>query len=153
MAENASGSGMTPPRSADGWPDFPPRFDTPLVRPYWEALARGEFMLPTCSVCGEWQWYPYEFVKCHADAVHVWRDAPRTGTIFTFATAHRGFLPNADSAATPYVAALVELDGVPHVRIPTYLVNLGDREPSIGMRVRLAPHPRATYTAPAFEPV
>jgi uncharacterized protein len=152
MSKSAAGSTVIPPRSGDGLPEFPPRFDTPLVRPYWEALARGELALPACSICGAWQWYPFEFVKCHADAVHVWRTVPGTGTVFTFATAHRGFLPNADPAAKPYVSALVELDDVPGPRIPAYLVNLGDREPSIGMRVRLAPQRRSTYTAPAFEP-
>ena len=49
-------------------PDHPPRFDTDIVRPFWEALERGEFRLPACSVCGAWQWYPYDFVRCHDEA-------------------------------------------------------------------------------------
>jgi uncharacterized OB-fold protein len=137
----------------DTLPDFPPRFDTDIVRPYWEAIARGGMALPSCSVCGTWQWYPYEFVKCHAEAVHVWRTVPNTGRIFTFSIVHRGFLPNALPKSPPYIAALVEIDGVEGPRIPTYLVNLGAREPAIGMRVRLCPQRRSTYTAPAFEPV
>ena len=35
-------------------PDHSPRFDTDIVRPFWEALDRGEFQLPACSVCGAW---------------------------------------------------------------------------------------------------
>ena len=121
-------------------PDHPPRFDTDIVRPFWEALDRGEFQLPACSVCGAWQWYPYDFVRCHDEARLEWRPAPRTGTVFTWTRA-------------PDVAALVELDDAPGVRLATGLVNLGDREPRIGMRVRLSPVKRSTYTAPAFEPV
>ncbi|MCS6947819.1 MAG: OB-fold domain-containing protein [Steroidobacteraceae bacterium] len=133
-------------------PDCPPRFDTSLVRPYWDALARGDFVLPACSICGAWQWYPYEFVKCHAGAQHVWKPAPQTGTVFTFAEVHRWFLPNAPDDAPPYVAALVELDGIGGLRIPTCLVNLAGRRPAIGMRVRLLPVQRTGYTAPMFEP-
>jgi uncharacterized OB-fold protein len=133
-------------------PDFPPRFDTDIVRPYWDALARGELMLPACSQCGSWQWYPFDFVKCHADAHHEWQRVTAHGTVFSFAIVHRSFLPNAKPGAPPYVSALVELDGIAGVRLPTLLVNLGAVAPHIGMRVRLAPLARSTYTAPAFEP-
>jgi uncharacterized OB-fold protein len=133
-------------------PDFPPRFDSDIVRPYYAALARGELALPACSRCGEWQWYPFEYVRCHADAQHLWRQVPTTGTVYTFTVVHRGFLPNAERGAPPYVAALVELDGVHGPRLPCLLVNLGARAPAIGMRVRLSPLQRAAYTATAFEP-
>ena len=118
-----------PPPAADGLPDFAPRLDNGLLRPYWESLERGKLCLPACSLCGAWQWYPYEFVKCHADATHVWKPVASTGVVYTFATAHRGFLPNADPKASAYVAALIEI------------------------RVRLAPQLRTGYVAPAFEPV
>ena len=131
-------------------PDFPPRFDSELVRPYWSALERGELSLPSCSICGAWQWYPFDFVRCHADGKLEWKIVPRTGTLFTFTRVHRGFLPNADPKAPPYIAALVELDGMSGVRIPTVLVNTV--EAAIGMRVRLCPQRRSTYTLPAFEP-
>ena len=134
-------------------PDFAPRFDTDIVRPYWDAIARGELQLPACSVCGAWQWYPFDFVKCHEGAQHVWRRVASTGSVFTFTIVHRGFLPNAQPKAPPYVSALVEIDAVPGARIPTLLVNLGGQRPRIGMRVRLAPLPRTGYTAPAFEPL
>ena len=133
-------------------PDHPPRFDTDIVRPFWEALEHGEFQLPACSVCGAWQWYPYDFVRCHAEARLEWRPAPRSGTVFTWTRVLRSFLPDAKPDDAPYVAALVELDGAPGVRLATVLVDLDGREPRIGMRVRLKPVKRSTYTAPAFEP-
>lgn len=134
-------------------PDFPPRFDTDIVRPYWDALESGELKLPACSRCGAWQWYPFEFIKCHADAHHEWKTVPATGTVFTFTRVHRSFLPNAEKDAEPYTSALVELDGIEGVRIPALLVNLEDQQPHIGMAVRLNPVRRSSYTAPAFEPV
>ena len=131
-------------------PDYPPRFDSQMVRPYWDALERGEMRLPACSVCGAWQWYPFAFIRCHAEASLEWKSVPREGTVFTFTTVHRGFLPNAEPKSQPYVAALVELDGISGVRIPTVIINAAG--PRIGMRVRLAPQKRSTYTLPAFEP-
>ena len=131
-------------------PDLPPRFDSPLVRPYWQALERGELRLPACSVCGAWQWYPFEFIRCHADAELEWKAVPATGTLFTFTRVHRAFLPDANPDSVPYIVALVELDGLAGFRIPALLI--GSDTPAIGMRVRLKPQRRSTYTAPAFEP-
>jgi len=133
-------------------PDYPPRFDTRLVQPYWDALERGEMQLPACSVCGAWQWYPSALVRCHGEASLQWKTVPRTGTVFTFTIVHRAFLPNADPSLPPYVAALVELDGMSGVRIPTVVLNTAATGPHIGMRVRLAPRKRTAYTLPAFEP-
>jgi uncharacterized OB-fold protein len=133
-------------------PDYPPRFDTDIVRPYWDALEKGELVLPACSQCGAWQWYPYEFVKCHSDAHHVWEKVPTKGTVFTYSKVHRSFLPNAKRDDPPYISVLVELDGIAGVRIPALLINIGDAEPSIGMKVRLSPVKRSSYTMPAFEP-
>lgn len=133
------------------FPDCPPRFDTELLRPYWQALERGALVLPACSECGRWQWYPAEYVKCHSAAHHEWKPVASHGTVFTFTVVHRSFLPGAVQRE-PYTAALVEPAGLTGVRIPTFLVNLGEQRPSIGMAVRLVPLPRSTYTAPAFEP-
>ncbi len=133
-------------------PDYPPRFDTDIVRPYWAALERGELNLPACSVCGEFQWYPFGFIRCHPQGSLEWKPVPNRGTVFTFTRVHRGFLPNASATAPPYIAALVELDGIAGVRIPTVIINSEPQGPWIGMRVRLNPQKRSTYTLPAFEP-
>jgi uncharacterized OB-fold protein len=103
-------------------------------------------------VCGAWQWYPYEFIRCHADASLVWKPVTGKGEVFTFTRVHRSFLPNAPAKAPSYIAALVELDEAPGARIPTVLINTEDRQPFVGMRVRLNPQRRSTYTLPAFEP-
>jgi uncharacterized OB-fold protein len=133
-------------------PDYPPRFDSDIVRPYWEALERGELRLPACSVCGTWQWYPFEFIRCHAEARLIWKSVTGRGTVFTFTRVHRGFLPNANAKGPPYIAALVEVDEAPGARIPTVLINTDCLAPHVGMRVRLSPQKRSTYTLPAFEP-
>lgn len=130
-------------------PDFPPRLDTDLVKPFWTALEQGTLRLPACSVCGAWQWYPYEFVRCHPEATLQWREVRGRGTVFSFTRVTRNFLPV--ETAVPYVCALVEPDEAPGVRIASVL-DTDSGEPSIGMRVRLKPTPRSNYTAPVFEP-
>jgi|HubBroStandDraft_3_1064219.scaffolds.fasta_scaffold218432_2 uncharacterized OB-fold protein len=134
-------------------PDSPPRLDSPVLQPFWDALDQGELKLPACSKCGAWQWYPYAFVKCHADAVHDWRAVPTTGVVFTHTTVQRSLMPDGDQTVTPYVSALVELDGVEGPRLATLLVNLDGRQPSIGMRVRFTVLQGARNKIPAFEPL
>ena len=135
-----------------GIPDFPPRFDTDLLRPFWDAVAEGELRLPACSECGKWQWYPFEAIACHPEAHLEWKDVPRTGTVFTFTTVHRSLLPGDQEGVAPYTTALVELESMPGVRIVTMLINIEGCEPEIGMPVRLAPLSRNTFTLPTFEP-
>ena len=136
----------------DGLPDFAPRFESDLVRPFWDAIRRGELCLPCCSECGKWQWYPNEFVTCHPDANHIWKSIATTGRVFTFTVVHRSFLPNADRGAEPYISALVEPDGLEGVRIPAVLTELAVSDVRIGMQVKLKPLVRSDYVLPAFCP-
>lgn len=133
-------------------PHIAPRFDSPIVRPFWDALAQGELRLPACSQCGSWQWYPYEYVKCHGDAHHEWKPVSKTATVFTFTVVRRSLMPDGNQDVVPYVSALVEPDGTTGVRLATVLVNLGDRAPQIGMRVRLAPTRAGEFALPTYEP-
>jgi uncharacterized OB-fold protein len=136
-----------------GTPNLPPRFDTDIVRPYWAALERGELCLPACSECGQWQWYPYEFVRCHSNAHHEWKTVATTGTVFAFTEVHRNFLPTGSRDDVPYFSALIELDRVSGPRIAGILTNLGSVTPKVGLRVMLQPIRLAAYTLPAFAPL
>ena len=129
-------------------PNFAPPSDLPLIAPFWEAAAEGRLVLPACSQCGEWQWYPVEGQACHPDAGREWRDVAHVGTVFTFTRVERGFLPSGNE--TPYVLALVELDGVVGPRLVTTIVGDGVDAIAIGDRVRLSPTIFATHTLPTF---
>ena len=105
--------------------DFPlPDVDDPLTAPYFAGAARGELLITHCGACDEYVWYPQ--AKCpHCEGPLTWRPVSGRGTLFSWATVRRPFLP-AFADAVPFVTALVAIDEDPAVRVVTYLV---DAEP------------------------
>ena len=134
-----------------GVPNFAPRFDDELVRPFWDGLKEGDLRLPACSECGAWQWYPRDVISCHPQARLKWTSVSKTGTIFSFTTIRRNFLPTSNDQTVPYTCALVEIDEVYGPRIAAILIHAPDKKPEIGMRVALAPIKLPTHDLPAFE--
>lgn len=135
-----------------GIPYFEPRFDTPLLRPFYDALGRGELHLPACSRCARWYWYPTEIAPCHPSAGLEWRPVSSMGTIYTFTTVQRCLLPGDHKKETPYTVLLTEPDDVPGARIPSLWMGKPEREPVCGMRVKLSPVAVGDYTLPGFRP-
>ncbi len=130
-------------------PQFAPSRNHELSAPYWDATAESRLVLPACSVCGAWQWYPVAGLACHPEAVHIWNEVPSEGSIYTFTRVERAFLP--EGGDPPYTVALVELDSVVGPRLVTVLVGPGSEDPAIGDRVRLAPTRFESHTLPTFE--
>jgi uncharacterized OB-fold protein len=105
--------------------DFPlPDVDDPVTAPFFAGAARGELMITRCNECDEYVWYPQ--AKCpHCEGALTWVAVSGAGTLFSWATVRRAFLP-AFADRVPFVTALVALAEDPAVRLPTYLV---DAEP------------------------
>ena len=110
-------------------------FDPPqdeLTAPFWEAFAQHEIVLPRCSECRTFQWYPDAAGPDCPDATYEWVSVPTTGTVHTRTRVHRAFLPAA-APALPFTVGFVELDGTDGVRL---VANLDDDEDiAIGERV------------------
>jgi uncharacterized OB-fold protein len=102
--------------------DFPlPDVDDPLTAPYFAGAARGELMITRCEACDAYVWYPAE--QCpHCEGGLTWTAVSGAGTLFSWATVRRAFLP-AFADQVPFVTALVALAEDPAVRLPTYLVD------------------------------
>ena len=107
--------------------------DDDIARRFWDGVDQGQLLLPRCSGCGRWQWYPTETGPCCSGAEFDWQELAGTGTVFTFTTVHHAFLPGI-AAATPFTIGLIELDGAEDVRF----VGLVDADPvAIDLRVRV----------------
>lgn len=108
--------------------------------PFFDGLDRGELFVPWCTHCDDHVWPPRtRCVACYRE-VHEWRSLAGTGEIYSFSVVHRG--EGAFAASTPYVVALVALDGG-----PTILANVLADDPAdvdVGRRVRLAGPPAVT---------
>lgn len=123
----------------------------PRFAPFWAGCAAGELLVTQCARCRTWHWYPpLGCARCGGDRM-VWADAGRTGTVFSYTVAHRGFLPPG-AAEVPYAVALVELDDAPGVRLLANLADLGAAGPAVGLRVRAAFRPAGGHTVAVFTP-
>src|SRR5258708_34538219 len=102
--------------------DFPlPDVDDPLTAPYFAGAARGELVITYCDACREYVWYPQ--LRCpHCEGPLTWVPISGAGTLFSWATVRRAFLP-AFADRVPFVTALVAVAEDPAVRLPSYLVD------------------------------
>ena len=104
-------------------------------RPFWEGCARRVLLAQRCERCDAWRWPPMAFCpSCHTRG-GAWIALPGTGTVATFAVAHRAFHPGfADEI--PLVIALISLDGTDGgVLLRSNVIGCDPGDVAIGMRV------------------
>lgn len=103
---------------------------------FWDATARGVFLLKRCDDCGVVIWYP-RFVcpDCHGTATS-WFEASGRGTVYSYTVPRRGQGPWKDVA--PFIVAYVELDEGP--RVMTNLVEVEPEAVEVGMAVEVVWH-------------
>ena len=107
--------------------------ESPVAEPFWDAVRERRLVMPRCSACGRWQWYPDEAGPDCADADYEWVDVAATGVLHTRTRVHRPFLPGSKDAL-PFSVGLIVLDGVEGPRLVGLLDD--DAELAIGDRVR-----------------
>ena len=77
----------------------------PETRPFWEASARGVFLLPRCTACGQVHWHPRAHCPFCFSADIAWVPASGRGTVYSFSII-RG-------ARDPYLFAYVRIEEGP----------------------------------------
>ncbi len=111
----------------------------PEVKPFWDATARGELVLPRCLECRTLIWYPKPFCPSCASTRVEWVPASGRGTVYSYTVNRRGV---ADLAAYRdagvYILAYVELEEGP--RIMTNIVDCDPESVRIGQKVELVFH-------------
>jgi uncharacterized protein len=102
--------------------DFPlPDIDDPVTAPFFAAAARRELVIPQCTDCLRYVWYPAE--RCPAcGGEPAWSRVSGRGSLFSWAVVRRPFLP-AFAEQVPFVTALIALEEDPFVRVPSYVVD------------------------------
>ena len=105
-----------------GLPHSAPPVGDELSAPFWAAIEERRIVLPRCSVCGRWQWYPDEAGCDCPGATLRWEEVAPTGTVYTATRVERAFLPGGQ-ADVPFTVAFIELDGVEGMRL---VANLAD---------------------------
>lgn len=125
-----------------------PPAEIEMARPFWDSIERGQLVLPRCSVCHRWQWYPEAFGTDCAGGTLDWQPVSTTGTVYSLTTVHRSFLPGGRDQA-PYLVALIDLDDTPGPRLVAPLTD----DAAIGDRVQAQFVRSGDHTALAFAPM
>ena len=118
--------------------------------PYWAAANEGRFVMPRCTQCGRWHFYPRALCPHCSSEKLEWADCSGRGTVYSYTVVHRA--PSlAFAAEVPYVVAIVEVEEGPHLM--SSVVNCVPETVRIGMKVRAAFRRVAEDTQlPVFEP-
>ncbi len=94
---------------------------SPEARRYWQACKEHQLLLPFCTACQSFFFYPRNFCpRCFSWEIE-WRPVSGRGRLYSYAIQHRVWHP-AWAPEVPYVTALVELEEGP--RIYTNLVGV-----------------------------
>lgn len=99
----------------------------PEALPFWQASARGSFLLPFCRSCRRAHWYPRSMCPLCGSPEVEWREASGRGTVYSVSVVRR--------ANPPYALAYVTLD-----EGPTMLSNIVDCDldrVAIGQQVKV----------------
>ena len=133
-------------------PLFPPRFETELLKPFYEGLALGELRLTANARTGEWVWYPHDPVPGGPGDALEWRTVSPLGTIYAFTRVERSLLPGDHKAEVPFTVVLFESDDAPGARVPGLFVAPEGTEPACGLRVRLRAVQAGEFMVAGFAP-
>jgi uncharacterized OB-fold protein len=109
-----------------------PVITSQLAKHFWDACARGEYLLQACANCGRYRYPVSRICPGCMSRDFDWKASRGFGAVFTFTVVDRAPSP-AFAPYTPYVVALVDLEE--GVRV---MGNIIDGDPSsvtVGMPV------------------
>jgi uncharacterized OB-fold protein len=95
----------------DRMTDWPaPNLQEPLYRGYWEASIEGQVRVQRCADCSTYNWPPRGVCPtCYSENLE-WSPIEPVGTVFSWIVV--GFSKNRGFTETPYVVAIVQIDGL-----------------------------------------
>jgi len=106
-------------------------------RPFWDATREERLVLPWCSACQAYFWYPRPVCPtCLGEDVE-WRPASGAGEVHAVSVHDRPGIGR-DEADGPYAVAVVEL--AEGVRLLSNIVGVPPGSVTVGMPVRVAWH-------------
>jgi uncharacterized OB-fold protein len=122
-------------------PQFPAAFarlhPDPWTLPFWEASREHRLMVQTCARCTTPRMPPAPFCwKCQSQECE-WVEHPGEGVVYSFTITRQAALSDL-AGAVPFVAAVVDLDGLEDVRLVGNVVDFEPEAIRIGLPVKVA---------------
>lgn len=116
------------------------------TRPFWEGVARGELLVPTCADCGVRHFTPRPHCPACRSGAIAWQASSGRGEVYSFTVVHR---KPAEGFEVPFVLALIELDGW---EMMSHVVDIDPANIWIGMPVKVRFDVMDGVTRPVFVP-
>jgi len=115
-----------------------PLVSDPDGAPYWAAAKRHRLSLQQCDQCHSFLYPPGPACPHCGSSLISYNDigSEVTGRVYSYIISYRAFVAGF-SDDVPYVVALVDVDGVPDVKILADLIDCRPDEVRIGMPVHM----------------
>ena len=118
------------------------------TRPFWDACARHELVIPRCGDCDAWRWPPTPFCpKCRSQALEWLPAGP--ARIYSYTVLHQPG-PSPEDAVRFVVPALVEFPDAGGIRLVAPIVDSPVSELAIGKALTLRWTPKEQTNVPTF---
>jgi acetyl-CoA acetyltransferase/uncharacterized OB-fold protein len=132
---------------SEPWRPLP--FVTPLTDFYWKSGADGQLRVQECQACAALVHPPKPICPhCRGGELTV-RTVSGRATLFGFSVSHRFQLPGLPS---PTIVAQVALEEDPRVKLTTRLVDCGQEDLQLGMRMEVEFEQVQDVWLPLFHP-
>lgn len=118
------------------------------TRPFWDAAARHELVLPRCAACATWRWPPTPFcASCRSQELD-WQAAgpPR---LYSYSVLHRPG-PAPDDPVRLIVPGLVEFPEAGGMRLVAAIVDSEVARIAIGAPLTVGWTPKDSTNVPVF---
>lgn len=122
---------------------------TAFSRPYWEGCTRGQLLYQRCDDCRAPVFDPASACRRCLSHRLTWQESAGLGTIYSWSTVWR---PQSPAFATPYVAAIIDLDE--GYQILANVIGCSPEDVYVGLRVAVEFHPIGEgFVLPYFCPI
>src|SRR5689334_10359780 len=108
------------------------------TQPFWDAALKGRLVCSSCRVCSTKIMPPQPRCFVCQSKDFAWQELPGTGEIYTYTVVRHPLRPGLE-AVTPYVTAVINLDGTqgPGARMQLNVINVDPETVRIGDKVRI----------------
>lgn len=117
----------------------------PENTPFYEGLKAGQFLVPKCQSCGNYNWTPYPACRTCQSLDQKWVEVSGKGQLYTYTMIHKG--PKTFMDEGPYVEAFMKLDEEPRaLLVHGNLVGIEEKDITLGMRLKIS-----YFTIPGYD--
>lgn len=123
---------------------------TPETIPFWDAALQGRLVLPRCSPCASFFFYPRPFCPvCGSDEIE-WVEVSGRARLTSYIINHRPLPPH--EPGVPQVIALVTLEEGPRLMTNIVDANPDPEQLPLDMPLSVRFVPRGERALPVFAP-